>query len=60
MYLSEYDRVWFSRLASPRKPEMSYRLGTIKEAYLKVVEAGLTMIAYFHWEPRRLLNSRLP
>ena len=113
MYLSEYERVWFSRLASPRKPEMSYRLWTIKEAYLKshwqgalhlagghrsepggenehrfhsingesergrnwsiipitpatnfsasvVVEAGPTRIRYFHWEPRRLLNSHLP
>jgi phosphopantetheinyl transferase len=113
MYLSEYERVWFSRLASPRKPEMSYRLWTIKEAYLKshwqgalhlaadievslegenehrfhsingesergrnwsiipitpatnfsasvVVEAGPAMIRYFHWEPRRLPNSRLP
>jgi len=96
-----------------RKPEMSYRLWTIKEAYLKaigiglsispadievslegeneyrfhsingesergrnwsiipftpatnfsasvVVEAGPTRIIYFHWEPRRLLNSHLP
>lgn len=113
MCLSEYERVWFFRLASPRKPEMSYRLWTIKEAYLKaigrglsispadievslegeneyrfhsingenergrnwsiipftpatnfsasvVVEAGPTRIRYFHWEPRRLLNSRLP
>ena len=25
-----------------------------------VVEAGPAMIRYFHWEPRRLLNSRLP
>ncbi len=25
-----------------------------------VVEAGPTMIKYFHWKPRRLLNSRLP
>jgi len=113
MYLSEYDRVWVSRLASPRKPEMSYWLWTIKEAPSQghwqglatspadievsleaeneyrfhgisgesepgrnwsvipftaaanfsasvVVEAGPTMIRYFHWEPRRLLNSRLP
>jgi phosphopantetheinyl transferase len=113
MCLSEYDRAWFSRLASPRKPAMSYRLWTIKETHFKaigrglaispadievsleaenehrfhsvngksergrnwsvipftaatnfsasvVVEAGTTMIRYLYWEPRRLLNSRLP
>jgi len=43
MCLSECDRVWFSRLASPRKPEMSYRLWTIKEAYFKATGRGLAI-----------------
>jgi len=43
MYLSEYERGWFSPLASSRKPEMSYRLWTIKEARLKAIGIGLSI-----------------
>jgi len=43
MYLSEYERGWFSRLASSREPEMSYRLWTIKEARLKAIGIGLSI-----------------
>ncbi len=43
LYSSDHEKSWLSRLAPPRRMEVSYRLWTIKEAYLKAIGRGLSV-----------------